>query len=315
MIPQHPPASTYVRLIHEVEHKWATWDPEEEINVGDFGTLDLENGEFKRAGNLYTTPQFAGYVQDLYTKYAPHVVEENSGIWIISSKNLKRIYSGEPVVGLFPGEAPILGGDFEFRHGPVALLILDGYRIVSMPKDTPLQPLIASHYLDEYVMVTSVVRTPRFTRYYADSGGKHVSVHLGPRLAKFGDETQVVWDIEVNADLGTKIIRASADHSYNFTPLCTMSVMKMADEKRPHWYEGRHLKAAFRALVHPNDSLADPIEMQPEPLLTDVDLSNIHYKLRKTLSHPDNTQHNPYTPEEEGPVHSVTIRKWANSSP
>ncbi|KAF9230414.1 hypothetical protein BU15DRAFT_83661 [Melanogaster broomeanus] len=44
----------FVDLILTASSKWANWDPPKSINVGDYGTISKETGEFEREGNIYS---------------------------------------------------------------------------------------------------------------------------------------------------------------------------------------------------------------------------------------------------------------------
>jgi len=44
----------FVDLILTASSKWANWDPPKSINVGDFGIISKETGEFEREGNIYS---------------------------------------------------------------------------------------------------------------------------------------------------------------------------------------------------------------------------------------------------------------------
>ncbi|KAF9231124.1 hypothetical protein BU15DRAFT_82794 [Melanogaster broomeanus] len=43
----------FVDLILAASSQWANWDPPTTINVGDYGTISKETGEFLREGNIY----------------------------------------------------------------------------------------------------------------------------------------------------------------------------------------------------------------------------------------------------------------------
>ena len=97
------PSRKFIDLIRDVSSKWANWDPPNQIKVsifrspsggtqlhyhsqvGDYGTINKETGQFEVDGNIYEDPS----IVNLTAAHPPlQTCPENS--FIASSSGVKR---------------------------------------------------------------------------------------------------------------------------------------------------------------------------------------------------------------------------------
>lgn len=95
-MPDTQPQRQYIDLIFQASHKYASWDPEVAVEVGDYGRITegraswfpwrRKNGTFMKEGNIYDE----GIAEQLQIpKPTEHDVSDDGLMWI-TSRNAKE---------------------------------------------------------------------------------------------------------------------------------------------------------------------------------------------------------------------------------
>ncbi|KIJ60757.1 hypothetical protein HYDPIDRAFT_31974 [Hydnomerulius pinastri MD-312] len=177
----------FVDLILSSASKWANWDPPRPINVGDYGSVNNETGEFMWEGNIY-----GEYFQELLDKspgpikidlkdpaLQPEVSEGDDKIIISSS----GVYASEARLAaeVLQSEANVsLRFNFDFRDKGGAGMVLYKPQYSSFPKDERLTSLLktAREILRGKCIVTEVISCPAYLIVLSGQKGERFSASL-----------------------------------------------------------------------------------------------------------------------------------------
>jgi hypothetical protein len=215
----------YIDLIRQVSSKWVNWDPPIGIQVGAYGTIDKETGDWIVEGNVYD-PAFqteldkhnAGIVMaDFPPQEGP--VE---GDFVIASRGAKARNLNVDTEVDVPGIASaFVKGQWLFERGKrAAVLIMHNPRQIYIPPNAVLGPLYKVDKLIDKYLVTSIHVCPAYSMYLSDKSGNKVSLALVAQAPAAGATAGVTWW----ADAQTGIHRKACDEtgSYTFTPLFSL---------------------------------------------------------------------------------------------
>jgi len=222
----------YIDLIRQVSSKWVNWDPPIEIQVGAYGTVDKETGEFIMEGNVYD-PAF----QDELDKHNagirmldyPPQEGPIEGDFVIASRGAKHRNLNVDAEVDVPGIASaIVKGQWLFQRSKRdAVLIMHSPRQRFLPRNVVLDPLYKVDKLIDKSLVTSIHVCPAYSMYLSDKSGDKVSLALvaqGPVTGIAGITAGGGGGFTWWADAQTGIHRKACDETgnYTFTPLFSL---------------------------------------------------------------------------------------------
>ncbi|KAG1775610.1 hypothetical protein EV702DRAFT_422190 [Suillus placidus] len=173
----------FIDLIQGVTSKWANWDPPRPINVGDYGMIDNETGEFDWEGNFYnlkTTNKI--YIDMTDPALGPIEQEGGDDIFIVKSWGVTTKAVNASTEAAMPCAVNVaLKVDFQFDGGkPAAALVMYKPRYISLPKDERIIRLLKSRpdILKGKYVVTEVISCAAYVMYMSDQKAERFSVTL-----------------------------------------------------------------------------------------------------------------------------------------
>ncbi|KAG1851211.1 hypothetical protein C8R48DRAFT_676500 [Suillus tomentosus] len=138
----------FIDLIQSITSKWANWNPDRAIEVGDYGMIKNATGEFEQEGNIYTSE---GIIDIDMTDLALHPEEKEGDEKFI----IKSAVSGAVNVALQV--------DFEFEgRKRAAAMVMYKPRYISLPEDERIIELLKCRpeKLKGKYIVTEVILSP-----------------------------------------------------------------------------------------------------------------------------------------------------------
>lgn len=181
----------YTDLINISSAKYVNWDPLRRIEVGDFGQIDPETGQFVYEGNIYRDETLASTAKN----YPPEVHDPVDEFKIDSS--IFTCMSASPNFGELSDI--IYKRQWQFRDDRGAFLVLHRARKISIPSSFLDMALKAENPLLEIRtknVITNVWSCPSFAMYLSNKSGEHVKIALRAPNAGSGHETG--WYAEGN---------------------------------------------------------------------------------------------------------------------
>jgi len=204
----------YVDLIYRASKGFVNWDPLRKIEVGDFGRIDPETGQFVREGNIYKDEPLASVMKE----YPPLVYGTVYEHKIDSSTSTRR--SRLPDFG--DGDQTAMIRDivyrcqWEFKDKRAAFLFMLHARKITIPprfltmalkdEDGPMREIRSKN------IVTSVWVCPKFGMYLSNKTREHVKIALYSPRAGSGQEEESWWHLEGNVGVHQFGNRPSEDY-------------------------------------------------------------------------------------------------------
>ncbi|KAH9954671.1 hypothetical protein BC827DRAFT_1272422 [Russula dissimulans] len=204
----------YVDLIYRANRSFVNWDPLRKIEVGDFGRIDPETGQFVREGNIYQDEPLASITKE-YPPLIYGTVHEHK---IDSSTSTRR--SRLPDFGV--GDQTTMIRDiiyrcqWEFKDKRAAFLFMLRARKITIPprfltmvlkdEDGPMREMRSKN------IVTSVWVCPKFGMYLSNKTREHVKIALYSPKAGSGQEEESWWHLEGNVGVHQFGNRPSEDY-------------------------------------------------------------------------------------------------------
>ncbi|KAG1856752.1 hypothetical protein F4604DRAFT_1590256 [Suillus subluteus] len=171
----------FIDLIQGTTSKWANWDPPRPINVGDYGMINNETGEFKWEGNLYTTMNDIG-IDMTDPALGPIEQEEGDDKYIVKSWGVTTKKLNVSAEADVPGGVNVaLKVNFQFDgRKPAAALVMYKPRYISLPKDECIILLLKDRpdVLKGKYVVTKVISCAAYMMYMSDQKAENFSVTL-----------------------------------------------------------------------------------------------------------------------------------------
>ncbi|KAF7334476.1 hypothetical protein MVEN_02277100 [Mycena venus] len=175
---------TYVDLIFRATKKYASWDPEIAVRVGDWGRITQgrrglafwrKNGTFVREGNIY----FDGKAEK-YDIPAPVEYGRNSeGQTWVTSENAEQIDLSALAGGIHPALAQCnANAAFKFSSGRGAVLVMENEMIAIIEPPGALQRLLQEPRMRGVVVVSEVHCCSSYARLLTADGGGIVALGL-----------------------------------------------------------------------------------------------------------------------------------------
>jgi hypothetical protein len=222
----------FIDLIQRATSKWANWDPPKKIEVGDYGTIMNETGEFDWEGNIYS-PHFQKQFQSSKYKFdidltdsalRPYEQEARDDHFVVKSWGVttKQINASAEVA--VPGVTNVaLKLQIEFDgNKPAAVLVMHKPRYSSLPNDERIIQLIKSMsaILKEKYIVTEVISCAAYMMHLSDQQAEKFSVTLkavGPvtPATNTGGAASFTWSSEAVYGLS----RQGSDPAEKYMPL------------------------------------------------------------------------------------------------
>ncbi|KAJ7616622.1 hypothetical protein FB45DRAFT_934596 [Roridomyces roridus] len=182
---------TYVELLFRASRKYASWDPEMQVKVGDWGRITQgkrgllfwrKNGTFLKEGNIYADGLAEKY--GIPKPTATGASEENGEraergeSWIVS-KNAVQVDVGGAVAGATPALAQCkLKGAYKFSSGRGALLVMSNPTISYIDPPGALRKLLQEPSMRDLVVVSEVHSCDSYARILTSSAGNTVALGL-----------------------------------------------------------------------------------------------------------------------------------------
>ncbi|KAH9042231.1 hypothetical protein EDB85DRAFT_2286015 [Lactarius pseudohatsudake] len=173
-MPLSPPKACrkYVDLINEISGKWVNWNPLNLIEVGDFGQINEETGQFVREGNIYRDEPLASIAKDY-----PPVVYDPIPEFRIDSGFAPRVHTPPDFGNL---SDIVYKCQWQFKNERAAFIVLHRARKISIP-NTFLEMTLKNESIREIReknVVTNVWSSPAFAMYLSNKSGEHVKIAL-----------------------------------------------------------------------------------------------------------------------------------------
>jgi hypothetical protein len=180
----------YVDLINQISGKWVNWDPLRLIEVGDFGEIDKETGQFIREGNIYRDEPLASIAKDY-----PPVVYDPIPEFRVDSGFTPRVYTPPDFGNL---SNIVYKCQWQFKNERAAFIVLHRARKISVPnafldmtlKDESIREIRGKN------VVTNVWSSPAFAMYLSNKSSERVKIALRTANAESGKE--IGWYAEGN---------------------------------------------------------------------------------------------------------------------
>ncbi|KAJ7910559.1 hypothetical protein B0H13DRAFT_1520832, partial [Mycena leptocephala] len=171
----------YADLMFHATQKYASWDPEIIMRVGDWGRITKgsqglafwrKNGTFVREGNIYS--------DGLAEEYGiPTPVEFGGGSEWITSQNAQRVDLSASADGMHPALAKCtIKGTFKFSSGCGAILAMEDTRITIIDPPGALKRLLEDPSMRDVVVVSEVHSCSSYARLITAEAGSTVSLGL-----------------------------------------------------------------------------------------------------------------------------------------
>ncbi|KAJ7468453.1 hypothetical protein FB451DRAFT_1560219 [Mycena latifolia] len=175
----------YVDLIFQASEKYAAWDPEIPVAVGDWGRITRgdsvlefwrENGVFLKEGNIYTDGKAKTYgIPDP----VEHGGDAGEGQYWVTSQNAEAVDLSASVGGINPAIAQCkVKAAYKFSAGHAAVLVMDNDSITTIDPPGALRRLLADPAMHDRVLVSEVHRCASYARLLTDHTDGTVAIGL-----------------------------------------------------------------------------------------------------------------------------------------
>jgi len=224
---------TYADLLFKASRKYASWDPEVPVEVGDWGSLTRgstglafwkkDRGIFLKEGNIYTDGTAEKYELPKPVERTPDSTE---GVTWIVSDNAKEISMDAAVGGQTPALAKCnVKAAFDFSSGIGAALVMDNDTISTIDPPGCLRRLLEEETMKGRVIVSEVHRTASYARLLTSKSAKSVAIGLSaepPVANTVSAKVDAKWTCSSNVgNFKSKVIKER-----KFTPLFRLVSLK-----------------------------------------------------------------------------------------
>ncbi|KAI0281709.1 hypothetical protein BC826DRAFT_1068607 [Russula brevipes] len=181
----------YVDLISGISGRYPNWNPLGRIEVGDFGRIDPETGQFVCEGNIYRDEPLASI-----TKSYPPTVTEPVQEYKIDTSSTTRL-SALPDFGNLSDI--VYKCQWKFKDNRAAFMVMHRARKISIPSSFLKMALKDENPVPEIRtknVVTGVWSCPSFAMYLSNKSSEHVRIAL--RASNTGSGQETGWYAEGN---------------------------------------------------------------------------------------------------------------------
>jgi len=184
----------YIDLIQGISGKYPNWNPHKRIEVGDFGRIDPENGQFICEGNIYRDEPLASIAKDY-----PPVIHDPEYEHKVDTSFLTCLTRPPDFRDL---SDIVYKRQWKFTEDRTGFLVLYRSRMISIPDsfldmalrdDNPIPDIRTKN------VVTNLWMCPAFAMYMSNKSNEHVKIALRAPDAGSGQETG--WYAEGNVGL------------------------------------------------------------------------------------------------------------------
>jgi len=195
----------FIDLIRTVTSRWANWEPPTAINVGDYGLINKDTGEFEWEGNLYTTKNSIGI--DMTDEALRPVETEGEDKYIAKSWGVTAKKVDTAAEAEVPGIVNVaLKVQFQFSGKKrAAALVMYKPRYITLPKDERITKLLKSKHnvFEGKYVVTEVICCAAYVMYMSSNIPETFSVSLqatGPivPVVNAGGAASFTWSSEIS---------------------------------------------------------------------------------------------------------------------
>jgi len=176
----------YVDLLFRASKKYASWDPEIVVKVGDYGRISTgrtglrfwqrNKGTFVKEGNIYEDGKAEKYGIPESKEYGADATEGDT--WIVS-ENAEAIDVSAAVQGQTPVFAQCkIKGAFRFSNDRGAILVMDNDAISTIEPPGCLRKLLKDPSMRNLVLVSQVHRCAAYARLLTAKNGASIAIGL-----------------------------------------------------------------------------------------------------------------------------------------
>ncbi|KAF7366609.1 hypothetical protein MSAN_00918700 [Mycena sanguinolenta] len=179
---------TYVDLIFRASKKYASWDPEIPVKVGDYGRITQgrrqllffwrtqRNGMFLKEGNIFENGKAEEYK---IPEPVEHGHEASEGETWVVSQNAEQVDVSVAVGGVTPALAQCnIRSAFKFSSGRGAILVMENDTIATVDPPGALRRLLEDPGMNGLVVVSEVHSCSSYARLLTAQGGNTVALGL-----------------------------------------------------------------------------------------------------------------------------------------
>ncbi|KAI0028841.1 hypothetical protein K488DRAFT_57662 [Vararia minispora EC-137] len=234
----------YVELIFGSSNKYASWDPEIEVKVGDYGHFTrgkrsmmfwrtAPRGIFLREGNIYDSEDSGASLAKKHGIPDPraHGGSTTQGVTWITSKNAEEMDMSADVSGQTPALANCsVKASFKFSSGPGAVLTMDRDTITAISPPGALRRLLEDPRMKHCLVISEVHSCSSFARYLGNATVKSVTIGLAvepPAGAVASASARMHW--VRSTTVGNFKSRINEDDERTFRPLFRLVSLKEDD--------------------------------------------------------------------------------------
>jgi hypothetical protein len=257
----HNASRLFIDLVYSGTSRWANWEPPLKIEVGDYGIVDKETGQFIRHGSVYDD------LDDIslhLEKYAPELkpIEKD---FLFKTHNARRIdVGGGPEAQITGIVEASFAGQYVFGRESGALLAMSRPRMKALPYNFPYEKLTEIKQLDHKAIVVNTFICPSFALYLSQGKEDVISLEaevVAPIPAALGLEAGGKGHVSWKFERASGFPRAASSENYDFTPLYSLRINKPRghfhlgmrgspkpaedDEPRPQIYDPSRLLADY----------------------------------------------------------------------
>ncbi|KAG1783391.1 hypothetical protein EV702DRAFT_959471 [Suillus placidus] len=234
----------FIDLIQGATSKWANWDPPKKIEVGDYGTIINETGEFDWEGNIYS-PHFKEQLKSSKNKFdidladpalRPNEQEAKDDHITVASWGVTAKKANASTKVAVPGSVNVaLKVDLQFDgNKPAAAMVIHKPTYSSLPNDERITMLLKSmpDILKGKYIVTEVISCAAYMMHLSYQKAEKFSVTLqalGPvtPFINAGGSASFSWSSEAAHGL----YRQGCDPAVKYMPLYRLK------KPRPKFWE------------------------------------------------------------------------------
>ncbi|KAJ6526229.1 hypothetical protein DFH09DRAFT_936292 [Mycena vulgaris] len=176
---------TYVDLLFRASRKYASWDPEVVVKVGDWGRITQgkrglvfwrKNGTFLKEGNIFVDGQADKYGIPEPIEYGGDSTEGET--WVVS-QNAEQVDVGTSVGAINPAITQCkIKGAFKFSSGRGAILVMEKDTISVIDPPGALRRLLEDPSMRGFVVVSEVHACSSYARLLTAQEGSTIALGL-----------------------------------------------------------------------------------------------------------------------------------------
>jgi len=179
----------YVDLLFRASKKYASWDPEVKVEVGDWGRITTGHvglafwrrarGTFLKEGNIYKDGKAEKYGIPDPVEYGQDATE---GVTWMVSQNAEELDASADVAGKAPALAECkVKAAFKFSSGRGAVLVMEKDTITTIDPPGSLRRLLDEEKMLGLVVVSQVHRCSSYARLLTAQSGGTVAIGLSAK--------------------------------------------------------------------------------------------------------------------------------------